>query len=180
MDAVNNGCLMHLSLAEQVDFLFFPLFWFQPPSGMFSPGTFLKRGFKISMVSEFFFGPDVLNGCVTQRKWPYKRSWSRQSVYKRHLSKKTSEVQDHRLVTHKIVCMCLSVSVCTAECVCWWYSPGGGPWSALTRAIKVYKHEAHLSIMLTGCPHPTPLVSEPQETPTNPDPAQRAGLGHSW
>lgn len=81
---------------------------------------------------------------------------------------------------HTKLCMCLSVSVCTAECVCWWYSPGGGPWSALTRAIKVYKHEAHLSIMLTGCPHPTPLVSEPQETPTNPDPAQRAGLGHSW
>lgn len=59
-------------------------------------------------------------------------------------------------------------------------SVGGGPWSGLTRAIKVYKHEAHLSIMLTGCPHPTPLASERQETPEQPDPALRAGLGHSW
>lgn len=52
MEAVNNGCLMYLSFAEQVDFLFFPLFWFQPPAGMFFPGTLLKCGFKISMVSE--------------------------------------------------------------------------------------------------------------------------------
>lgn len=56
-------------------------------------------------------------------------------------------------------------------CVCEWVkvSVGGGPWSALTRAIKFYKHEAHLSIMLTGWPHLTPPVSEPQESPETPD-----------
>lgn len=35
---VNNGCLVHFSFAEQVEFLLFPLLWFQPPSGMFLPG----------------------------------------------------------------------------------------------------------------------------------------------
>lgn len=58
--------------------------------------------------------------------------------------------------------------MCVCLYLCAWVnvSVGGGPWSALTRAIKVYKHEAHLSVMLTGCPHPTPLVSEPQRSLT--------------
>lgn len=154
--------------------------------GFSLPQECFHRAHSLNVASRFpwclsFFGPDVLNGCVTQRKWPYKCSWSRQSVYKRHLSKKNFKSAGSQTCdTQKCVYVFIYVSVCTAECVCWWYSPGGGPWSALTRAIKVYKHEAHLSITLTGCPRPTPLVSEPQETPANPDPAQRAGQGHSW
>lgn len=61
---------------------------------------------------------------------------------------------------------------------------GGGSWGALTRAIKVYKHEAHLSIMLTGCPYPTLLLSEPQETPENLNPTLRGSkdtvAGQGW
>lgn len=38
MEAVNNGRLMYLSFAEQVDFLLFPLFWFQPPRRNAWPG----------------------------------------------------------------------------------------------------------------------------------------------
>lgn len=68
--------------------------------------------------------------------------------------------------------------MCVCVCLCTWVSVsvGGGPWSVLTRAIKVYRHEAHLSIMLTGWPRPTPLLSEPQETSEKPDPAL-SGLG---
>lgn len=39
--------------------------------------------------------------------------------------------------------------------LCLLYLPGGGPWGSLTRAIKVYKCEAQLSIKLTGWPAPT-------------------------
>lgn len=68
---VNNGCLVHFSFAEQVDFLLFPLFWFQPASGMFLPGTFLTLGSWLSMVSRFcWLGPRALDGCVTLRKRP--------------------------------------------------------------------------------------------------------------
>lgn len=35
---VNNGCLVHFFFVEQVEFLLFPLFWFQPLLGMFLPG----------------------------------------------------------------------------------------------------------------------------------------------
>lgn len=57
-----------------------------------------------------------------------------------------------------------------STCVCLPYLPGGGPWGSLTRAIKVYKCEAQLSIKLTGCPpHPRP--------PERPDPPARASRG---
>lgn len=92
--------------------------------GFSLPQECFHRAHSLNVASRFpwclsFFGPDVLNGCVTQRKWPYKCSWSRQSVYKRYLSKKkkTSEVQDHRLVTHKNVCMCLYMCLCARPIV---------------------------------------------------------------
>lgn len=69
--------------------------------------------------------------------------------------------------------------------VCLPYLPGGGPWSTLTRAIKVYMREAQLSIKLTGCPHPNLLLNEPHEIPREPLTLlwQRAGLvwtGKGW
>lgn len=54
--------------------------------------------------------------------------------------------------------------------VCLPYLPGGGPWRSLTRAIKVYKREARLSVKLTGCPRPTLHWGEPHRTPENPWP----------
>lgn len=73
---------MHFSFAEQVDFLFFPMFWFQPPSGIFLPGTFLTLGSQLSMVSQFCWpGLSALNGCVTQRKRPHQSTWSQQIIY---------------------------------------------------------------------------------------------------
>lgn len=49
---------------------------------------------------------------------------------------------------------CISVCVC----ICAFATPAGwGPWTTLTRAIKVYKREAQLSIKLTDCPYPTLL-----------------------
>lgn len=47
-----------------------------------------------------------------------------------------------------------------STCVCLPYLPGGGPWGSLTRAIKVYKCEAQLSIKLTGCPPHPPTPGE--------------------
>lgn len=61
--------------------------------------------------------------------------------------------------------------------MCLPYLPGGGPWGALTRAIKVYTCEAQLSIKLTGCPHPALLLSEPHEAPENPDPPLTGSRG---
>ena len=58
--------------------------------------------------------------------------------------------------------------VCVCAYVCLPYLPGGGPWSTLTRAIKVYKREAQLSIKLTGCPRPALLLAEPHENPREP------------
>lgn len=49
-----------------------------------------------------------------------------------------------------------SLFLSASTCVRLPYLPGGGPWGSLTRAIKVYKREAQLSIKLTGCPPPTP------------------------
>lgn len=74
-------------------------------------------------------------------------------------------------------CTC-GVSVCA--CVCLPYLPGGGPWSTMTRAIKVYKREAQLSIKLTGCPRPTLLSCEPHETPENPWPCCDREPGSVW
>lgn len=60
---------MHFSFAEQVNFLFFPLFWFQPPPGIVLPGTFLTLGSQLFMAFQFCWpGPSVLNGCVTQKE----------------------------------------------------------------------------------------------------------------
>ncbi len=60
----------------------------------------------------------------------------------------------------------MHVRVCAYVCLL--YLPGGGLWSTMTRAIKVYKREAQLSIKLTGCPRPTLHLGEPHETPENP------------
>lgn len=78
------------------------------------------------------------------------------------------------LCMYMYFCLCVSVIL----------AGGRGSWGALTRAIKVYKHEAHLSIMLTGCPYPTLLLSEPQETPENLNPTLRGSrdtvAGQGW
>lgn len=66
-----------------------------------------------------------------------------------------------------VQCTCI-LCVCVCAYVFLPYLPGGGPWSTVTRAIKVYKREAQLSIKLTGCPRPTLLLGEPHETPENP------------
>lgn len=67
------------------------------------------------------------------------------------------------------VCLCIvHMHIRVRAFVCLPYLPGGGPWSTLTRAIKVYKREAQLSIKLTGCPHPTLLLNEPHEIPREP------------
>lgn len=72
-------------------------------------------------------------------------------------------------------------------CVCVFAIPARwGP--PLTRAIKVYKREAQLSVKLTGCPHPTLHWGEPQETLENPWPCFDrelrcygwVGLGWDW
>lgn len=85
--------------------------------GFSLPQECFHRAHSLNVASRFpwclsFFGPDVLNGCVTQRKWPYKRSWSRQSVYKRHLSKKNfrsarSQTCDTQKCVYVFIYMCL-------------------------------------------------------------------------
>lgn len=60
--------LCAFSFAEQVDFLVFPLFWFQPPSGMFLPGHIPHtRLIAFHSVSVFLARTCALDGCDTVR-----------------------------------------------------------------------------------------------------------------
>lgn len=199
---VNNGCLVHFFFVEQVEFLLFPLFWFQPLLGMFLPGhvpfaqLMAFHGVSVPLGRSFC----TLDRCDTERCRPpqrlFKPSFSRtyRSKTATHLywhqdpdirSRPVPPTQINRITITEgllekvgLVLEYACISVCV--CICAFATPAGwGPWTTLTRAIKVYKREAQLSVKLTDCPRPTLLWREPHETPENPWPRSDRELTHA-